>query len=71
MDNETYKHKCAVRQLCKWRHEWGITKFRAYLLKYNIPKVLIDDFYEQYSNGNKGEVNEWKNTLSQQRGLDI
>jgi hypothetical protein len=68
-----HKHQCSVRQLLKYRKEWGKEKFRAYLAKYNFDKQTIDDFIEQWELGNRGETGKWilKNTLSQQQGLDI
>jgi hypothetical protein len=68
-----YKHQCKVRQLLKYRKEWGKDKFRAYLAKYNFDKQTIDDFIEQWTLGNKGEWGIWilKNTLLQQQGLGI
>jgi hypothetical protein len=70
---EIHKHQCKVRQLLKYRKEWGVEKFRAYLIKHNFDKQTIADFVEQWEQGNRGEVNKWilKNTLSQQQGLDI
>ena len=56
---ETARHECGVRQLCKWRKEWGLTKFRLYLSKYNLNEKLLQDFYTQYEKGNRGEVNKW------------
>jgi hypothetical protein len=68
-----HRHQCKVRQLLKYRKEWGKDKFRAYLAKYNFDKQTIDDFVEQWTLGNRGEKDKWilKNTLSQQQGLDI
>lgn len=68
-----HRHQCKVRQLLKYRKEWGKDKFRAYLAKYNFDKQTIDDFVEQWTLGNRGEKNKWilKNTLLQQQGLDI
>jgi hypothetical protein len=70
---EQARHECAVRQLCKWRKEWGLQKFRQYLSKYNLNEQLLRDFYTQYELGNRGEKGVWilKNTLSQQQGLGI
>ncbi len=70
---EIHRHQCSVRQLLKYRKEWGREKFRAYLAKYNFDKQTIDDFIEQWELGNRGETGKWilKNTLSQQQGLDI
>lgn len=68
-----HKHQCKVRQLLKYRKEWGVEKFRAYLIKHNFDKQTIADFIEQWEQGNRGETKEWilKNTLLQQQGLDI
>ena len=65
------KHECGVRQLLKWRKEWGKDKFRAYLAKSNFDQKTIDDFINQWQLGNRGETGCWKNTLSEQQGLDI
>ena len=68
-----HRHQCKVRQLLKYRKEWGKDKFRAYLAKYNFDKQTIEDFVEQWTLGNRGEKDKWilKNTLLQQQGLDI
>ena len=55
-----HKHKSAVRQLCKWRHEWGLAKFREYLSKYKLDSKLLKDFAHQWKLGNKGNQGEWK-----------
>ena len=70
---EQARHECAVRQLCKWRKEWGLNKFRQYLTKHSLNEQLLRDFYTQYELGNRGGKGVWilKNTLSQQQGLDI
>lgn len=57
--SQEYKHQCAVRQLCKWRKEWGLQKFRQYIETYKLNGQLIDDFVDQYSKGNRGENNKW------------
>ena len=57
---QIYKHQCAVRQLCKWRSEWGLEKFRKYLAQYQLDPKLLQDFVDQYSKGNRGEPNSWK-----------
>jgi len=56
---EQARHECGVRQLCKWRKEWGLQKFRLYLTKYKLDDKLLQDFYTQYEKGNRGEVNKW------------
>jgi len=52
-------HKAGVRQLCKWRSEWGLAKFRLYISKYQLPEALLKDFYKQYQLGNRGEWGKW------------
>ena len=52
-------HKAGVRQLCKWRSEWGLAKFRLYISKYQLPEALLKDFYKQYKLGNRGEWGKW------------
>jgi hypothetical protein len=54
-----YKHQCAVRQLCKWRSQWGLAKFREYLSKYQIDSNLLIGFADQWKKGNKGNWGEW------------
>jgi len=68
---EQARHECGVRQLCKWRHTWGLQKFRQYLSKHNLNEQLLRDFYTQYELGNRGEWGCWKKSLSQQQGLGI
>ena len=70
---ELYKHQCKVRQLLKYRKEWGRAKFREYLAKYNFDQQTINDFVEQWESGNRGENKTWilKNTLLQQQDLGI
>ena len=54
------KHRCGVRQLCKWRKEWGLQKFRLYLTKYKLDDKLLQDFYTQYEKGNRGTKGDWR-----------
>jgi len=54
-----WRKECAIRQLCKWRSEWGLAKFREYLSKYQIDSNLLNGFVEQWKKGNKGEWNTW------------
>jgi hypothetical protein len=68
---EQAKHECGVRQLCKWRKEWGLNKFRLYISKHKFQEQLLRDFYMQYELGNRGEWKCWKKSLSQQQGLGI
>ena len=70
---EQARHECGVRQLCKWRKEWGLQKFRLYLTKHSLDQRLLQDFYTQYELGNWGEWGKWtsKNTLSLRQGLGI
>jgi len=66
-----FRHKSAVRQLCKWRYEWGLAKFRQYISSKKLPQVLLQDYAIQYQLGNRGEYKCWKKPLLQQQGLDI
>ena len=62
MNTEKHKQQCAVRQMLKYRHEWGLEKFRAYI---NDPKTqklwstLRDDFIIQWRLGNRGDFDHW------------
>lgn len=68
---EAFRHECAIRQLCKWRSEWGLQKFRLYLSKYELNQKLLQDFYTAYEAGNRGEWGCLKGILSVQQGLGI
>tara|TARA_R110000868_G_scaffold142869_1_gene360421 strand:- start:209 stop:382 length:174 start_codon:yes stop_codon:yes gene_type:complete len=54
-----WRKECAVRQLCKWRHQWGLAKFREYLSKYQIDSDLLNGFADQWKKGNKGGWGTW------------
>jgi hypothetical protein len=54
-----HKHRCLVRQLIKWRKEWGLVKFRQYIEKTKFEQRVYDDFIEQYKKGNLGERDAW------------
>ena len=51
---EQARHECAVRQLCIYRHKWGLKKFREYISKYPKLTPYLNDFVDQYSKGNRG-----------------
>ena len=68
---QQYLHQCRVRQLLKYRKEWGLQKFRQYLQQHNFDKQTLNDFYDQWQLGNKGEHGCWKNSLLAQQDLDI
>ena len=57
---EEAKHKCGVRYLCVLRHKKGLKWFREYIAK--SPKLVpyLNDFVDQYSKGNRGEIGCWK-----------
>jgi len=54
-----FRHRSAVRQLCKWRADWGLAKFRKYLSDKNLDTNLLSDFQDQWLKGNKGEWGKW------------
>jgi hypothetical protein len=61
MDEQTHKHRCAVRQLIIWRKQWGLKAFREYLNRYKLPIEVLKDFENQWEKGNRdGEKGEWK-----------
>jgi hypothetical protein len=61
MDEQTHKHRCAVRQLIIWRKEWGLKAFREYLWKHKLPWQVLRDYEDQWAKGNRdGEKGEWK-----------
>lgn len=53
--SQEWKFQCGVKQLCKWRAEWGLQKFRDYLSEHKIDKKLLDAFADQWQKGNKGD----------------
>lgn len=55
-----FRLRSAVRQLCKYRADWGLQKFREYLSKHKIDSELLKLFAEQWQKGNKGEWGLWK-----------
>lgn len=55
-----FRLRSAVRQLCKWRADWGLQKFREYLSKYQIDSELLNLFADQWHKGNRGEWGKWK-----------
>jgi hypothetical protein len=59
LNEQEHKHRCGVRQLCQWRAEWGLAKFREYLSKYKLDSQLLKDFADQWKKGNKGNKGEW------------
>ena len=68
---EQAKHECGVRYLCALRHKKGLAWFRNYISEKNFSQALLNDFYDQWKLGNKGEWKCWKKSLSQQQGLGI
>jgi len=51
--HEKARHECAVRQLCKWRAEWGLEKFRKYISTHTLDQQLLADFAMQWKLGNR------------------
>jgi len=61
MNDEKYRHQCAVRQLIIWRRQWGLKAFREYMRKSKFDWQLVRDFEEQWLKGNRAdEYGEWK-----------
>ena len=63
MNEERYKHQCAVRQLIMWRRQWGLAAFREYMNKHKdkLNWQLLRDFEDQWTKGNRAdEKGEWK-----------
>jgi len=62
MNEQKYKHQCAVRQLLYYRHKWGLKAFQEFVHKPNMYKLWItlqDDFVLQWRHGNRGEKDNW------------
>ena len=68
---EQARHECGVRFLCHLRHKKGLAWFRNYKSEKNFSQQLLNDFYDQWKLGNKGEWGCWKKSLSQQQDLGI
>jgi hypothetical protein len=52
-----------VRQLIKYRRDWGLKEFREYMHQHKnkFSYKLIRDFEEQWTRGNRAnEKGEWK-----------
>lgn len=61
--DETYRHRCEVRQLLKWRAEKGLQWFREYISTHGFggrKAKLLGDVAEQWKLGNRGEYGSWK-----------
>ena len=62
-DYEEQRHQCEVRQLLKWRKEWGLQRFQRYLQTAGFDSrraKLREDIADQWSKGNRGEDGLWK-----------
>ena len=57
---EQARHECGVRYLCNLRHKKGLTWFRNYINEKKFSQELLNDFYDQWKLGNKGEWGCWK-----------
>ena len=53
------------------RHTKGLAWFRGYISEKNFSQALLNDYYDQWKLGNRGEWKCWKNTLLGQQGLGI
>lgn len=62
---EQAKHECGVRYLCALRHKKGLAWFRNYISEKNFSQALLNDFWEQWKLGNKGEWKCWKQSNGQ------
>jgi hypothetical protein len=62
---EKARHECGVRYLCYLRHKKGLTWFRNYIAEKHINQVLLNDYFDQWKLGNKGEWGCWKKSLLQ------
>ena len=61
MNEEKYRHQCAVRQLIMWRRQWGLKAFREYMNKHKLNWQLVRDFEEQWLKKNRADqYGEWK-----------
>jgi hypothetical protein len=63
LNEEKHKYRCAVRQLIKWRRDWGLKEFRDYMYQHKnkLGLKLVRDFEDQWNKGNRAtEKGEWK-----------
>jgi len=61
MNEEKYRHQCAVRQLIIYRKQMGLKSFREYVKKSNFSWKLMRDFEEQWLKNNRAnQYGEWK-----------
>jgi hypothetical protein len=61
--DEEYRHQCEVRQLIKWRKEWGLQRFQRYLQTNGFsPRIakLREDIADQWAKGNRGQKGDWR-----------
>jgi len=63
LTDEEQRHQCEVRQLIKWRKEWGLQRFQGYLqtngFSSRIAK-LRTDIADQWAKGNTGQKGDWR-----------
>ena len=60
---EEQRHQSEVRQLLRWRKEWGLQRFQRYLQTSGFDSrraKLQSDIADQWSKGNRGETGLWK-----------
>jgi hypothetical protein len=61
--DEEQRHQCEVRQLLKWRKEWGLQRFQRYLQTAGFDSrraKLREDIADQWKKGNRGEERDWQ-----------
>lgn len=61
--DEQHRHECEVRQLIRWRQEWGLQRFQRYLETYGFSNRIAKlraDIADQWEKGNRGEGKSWK-----------
>jgi len=60
---EKHRHQCFVRQLLKYRYDWGLNQYRKWIFENKDKKGLMSatsDFIKQFKLGNKGEDGDWR-----------
>ena len=60
---EEQRHQCEVRQLIKWRQEWGLQRFQRYLETHGFSSriaKLRTDIADQWAQGNRGKEGDWR-----------
>lgn len=62
ISEQLHKHRCLVRQLLKYRHEWGLKEYREWInsdRRRDLKLRTESDFVVQWRLGNRGDWGVW------------